>query len=144
MRAHISKCTSIPSQFTEIESEFVSNPKLTSNAATPILSECHPIHTKQSHLTVDLISTTNSKERESFDKVIALFFYSCNIPFNVADNQYFKNMVHLLRPSYKPPNSKLLGKRLLDGQYDLLRKEMCDQLKGKDVYLLEDGWSDIY
>ena len=34
LRAHISKCTSIPSQITENESEFVSNPKLTSNAAT--------------------------------------------------------------------------------------------------------------
>ncbi|KAI6649982.1 hypothetical protein LOD99_6347 [Oopsacas minuta] len=84
LRALINKCTSIPNQVTEIEKEFIINPKLTSCSGIPILSGGDLIQTKQSHLTSDRISMNNSKEKESFGKVVAMFFYSCSIPFNIA------------------------------------------------------------
>ena len=61
---------------------------------------------------------TSQSTAQKLDKVIAQYFYACNIPFNVADSQHFKNMIAELRPGYKPPTRKCLAGKLLDTVYE--------------------------
>lgn len=48
-------------------------------------------------------------ESEKIDESLAKFFYACNVPFHSIDSNYFKEFLHALRPSYKPPNRKKIG-----------------------------------
>jgi hypothetical protein len=45
---------------------------------------------------------TDSATKEKLDEQIARLFYSCNLAFNIADNQIFKDTIELLCPGYSP------------------------------------------
>ena len=87
---------------------------------------------------------TDSYPAKQLNLQIARFFYACNIPFNVAENKEFKSMIALLRPGYSPPNRKELSGRLLDTIHDQISEYILEQTRGKDVTLIQDGWSDIH
>ena len=69
---------------------------------------------------------------------------ACNIPFAVAEHELFKNMITALRPGYQPPPRKALADNLLDNVSNELQIEMQKELQGKDVTLVEDGWSNVH
>ncbi|XP_053400529.1 zinc finger protein 862-like [Mercenaria mercenaria] len=48
----------------------------------------------------------------------------------------------MLRPGYCSPNRKDIGGYLLDDIHEQLTKNMKSELEGKDVELMQDGWSD--
>lgn len=87
---------------------------------------------------------TDNKMQQQLDQQVARFFYACNIPFAVAEQQEFKQLISMLRPGYRPPNRKAIGGVLLDNVYDSLQKDMAPHLKDKPVTLIQDGWSDIH
>ena len=74
---------------------------------------------------------------------VARFFYACNIPFNAAEHKEFKKMISLLRPGYSPPNRKDLAGHLLNSVYEQVNEHIVEDTRGKDVTLVQDGWSDI-
>lgn len=47
-------------------------------------------------------------------RFIWLFFYACNIPFNIVESDPFHNLICLLGRSYKLPSLKELPGRILD------------------------------
>lgn len=53
-------------------------------------------------------------------------------------------MISKLRPGYTPPNRKTLGGALLDKVHDSLNTAASKSLQGKDVTLIQDGWSDVH
>jgi hypothetical protein len=87
---------------------------------------------------------TDSNAATLLDLQIARFFYACNIPFNVAEQTEFKTLITMLRPGYTPPNRKTLSDSLLDKVFDSINDQVSEQLDGKDVTLVQDGWSDIH
>lgn len=90
-----------------------------------------------------MVKTSLEKSAEC-DKKIARFFYGCNIPFNVADNSLWKDMIETLRPGYSAPSRSILGGRLLDEIHKGLKEDISKEISGKDVTLMQDGWSDIH
>ena len=87
---------------------------------------------------------TTSAEKESFDMEIAKFFYSCNIPFSVAEHPQFMRVIKLLHPGYTPPTQKAIGGPLLDKVTNQVRDIMRSDISGKTATLVEDGWSNIH
>jgi hypothetical protein len=88
--------------------------------------------------------TTDKKMQEQLDEQVARFFFSCNIPFSVVEQEEFKRLMTMLRPGYKPPNRKTLGSTLLDKVHGSLSTAAASRLHGKDVTLIQDGWSDVH
>ncbi|GFT38679.1 uncharacterized protein NPIL_229751 [Nephila pilipes] len=78
------------------------------------------------------------------DLVLAKMFYACNIPFAIVESESFKNLIHILRPSFKPPSHKELAGPLLDAVYNEMDGLVCKNLKGKEGTLVIDGWSNIH
>ena len=97
----------------------------------------------QSSMTSHCLSTDQSMS-ERLDEQIAKLFYACNLPFNIADHPVWKETVEMLRPGYKPPNRASIGGQLLDQVHDKITTKVSDEMKGKDVVLIQDGWSDIH
>jgi len=52
--------------------------------------------------------------------------------------------VSKLRPGYNPPNRKTLRSTLLDKVHGSLSTVVAKSLQGKEVTLIQDGWSDIH
>ena len=97
----------------------------------------------QAHMSAYTIKTDSNAAKE-LDVLIAKFFYACNVPFNVAEQTHFKQMISALRPGYTPPDRKKLSGFLLDTVFVAINGHVADQLEGKDVTLVQDGWSDIH
>lgn len=118
----------------------------TSSSAEP--ATCAPtppkkLKTSQTSL-FDHVSKTSTSTRENLNVKVAKFFYGCNIPFNVAGNELFLNLVSSLRPGYTPPTAKMLSGPLLDKVSNGLEDELARKLDGKNATLVEDGWSNIH
>lgn len=102
-----------------------------------------PKRTLQSQMSAYSVKT-DSAMATSLDLQIARYFYACNIPFNVAEQSEFKAMISMLRPGYSPPTRKALSGPLLDKVFDSMNTTVASDLDGKDVTLVQDGWSDIH
>ena len=97
----------------------------------------------QAHLSA-YTTKTDANTAKLLDKLVAKFFYACNIPFNVAEQTHFKQLISALRPGYTAPNRKSLAGPLLESVFTDINGHVADQLDGKDVTLVQDGWSDIH
>lgn len=97
----------------------------------------------QPHIDDHVIKTTQN-EKKSIDESVAEFFYSCNIPFAVAEHPGFEKMLVKLRPGYKPPNRKAIGGPLLDQVFSQQQEKMKKEISGKDATLVQDGWSTVH
>lgn len=87
---------------------------------------------------------TSAAKKEELDLQVARFFYSCNIPFLAAERQAFLNLIKILRPGYIPPTRKQLSGALLDQIYEEVTDKAKADLHGKNVTLVQDGWSSIH
>ena len=92
----------------------------------------------------DFIIKTNSHQKEILDDQIAHLFYACNLPFSLAENDVFKKTISILRPGYTPPTKMIIAGALLDKIYIEVTTMAASALEGKEVTLLQDGWSDIH
>ena len=154
LRAHRQKCKVVskecnsprkrPVADTEIDPDF---PATSSNSDT----DPPPAKRPRSSLSQPHISTfavkTDNKAKCSLDQQVTRFFYACNIPFNVAEHPEFKILIETLRPGYTPPKGvvwKQLSGPLLDTVFDDITQFVAKEVKGKNVPLVQDGWSDIH
>lgn len=91
------------------------------------------------------VSKTTKAEKKLLDLQFARTFYANNIPFNVADNDQMKKLITMLKGgSYKPPNRRDLGGYLLDEVNEECEKLLATELEGKNVTLIQDGWSNVH
>ena len=72
---------------------------------------------------------------------LAKFIFSKNLPFNVVEDDYFKDWLKEMRPSYTPPSRKVIAGPLLSQVYKEIKAELQEELKDKEVVLMQDGWS---
>lgn len=75
------------------------------------------------------------------DVALAIFFYACNIPFNVIDSPFFHQFVKALNPEYRLFARKKLSESLLNFVYRGIIAVNTREIAGKDVVLLGDGWT---
>ncbi|XP_031328801.1 uncharacterized protein LOC116159856 [Photinus pyralis] len=135
--------------------EIVEPPTTSASATTDIMLHetptSKPFEKKKTHLNLKQKSITghvvktNAETAKKLDRKIALFFYSCNIPFSVANNPSFIDMIHELRPGYKCPNRKDLGGKLLDDVSESIDLQMIEDLcnSNRPLTILQDGWSNV-
>ena len=91
------------------------------------------------------VHKTTEAEKKLLDLQFARTFYANNIPFNVADNDHMKKLITILRGgSYKSPNRRDLGGYLLDEVNEECEKALTTELEGKNVTLIQDGWSNVH
>lgn len=92
----------------------------------------------------EFVIKTPPNVKHDLDLQVAKFFYSCNIPFNVAEQEEFLTLIEKLRPGYKPPSRKALSENLLNEVTSKLENQMMLALENKECTLMEDGWSNIH
>jgi len=90
------------------------------------------------------VCKTSPETKNQLDIIVSRFIYGCNIPFAVVEHELFKNMITALRPGYQPPSRKTLAGDLLETVNTELQGTMQKELAGKDVTLVEDGWSNVH
>ena len=95
--------------------------------------------------TIENSVTATSKDlKQSLDRQFARAFFSCNIPFNVAEHPEFKALIQMLRPGYDVPTRKTLGDQLLDDVYGGAQQTMKEAIQGKNGTIIQDGWSNVH
>ena len=101
------------------------------------------LRTLQSSINSYCLSTDQSMS-DQLDEQIAKLFFACNLPFNIADHPVWRETIQMLRPGYTPPNRKDIGGHLLDKVHNKITTQVSAEMKGKEVVLIQDGWSDIH
>jgi len=74
----------------------------------------------------------------------ARFIYATNLPFETVNHPEFVKFVKLLRPSYNPPSAYVIGSSLLETIHHSITSEAKEQMHGKFVTILQDGWSSTH
>lgn len=90
------------------------------------------------------VDRLDDKTIKDINEALALFIYGCNIPFQVIESKYFKNLLTVLRPAYKNsiPSRKLLSTTLLDSCYQKCIELSKSTVKANSVIII-DGWKNI-
>lgn len=102
-----------------------------------------------SQTTVPGLFAAQKGGKEAADRAIARFFYAAGIPFNVAENRYFKEAIKAVAAcgsSYCPPGRKVLGTTMIDKELaDVKRKTeaMMKICTSQGVTLVSDGWTSV-
>lgn len=90
------------------------------------------------------ISKISTTQKKSIDMQVGRFIYATNLPFRTVDHPQFIKLVQDLQPAYKPPKREDVGGRLLDSVYEEQLEACAQKLKGENVCLSLDGWSNIH
>jgi hypothetical protein len=147
MKIHEDKCPARSKKKKVADTRAEASCDPTASSSSSSASICESPSTRFSgprHQTQLLPIVTSTATAARLDTTIAEFFYSCKLPFNAVEHQSFKNLVHELRPGYEPPGRRALGGKLLDDEVAKLKKTLADDLGGKSVALIQDGWSDVH
>ena len=91
-----------------------------------------------------VVSVTNKQEKDKIDVALAEFFYATNTPFQRVEHPAFKKLLKMLRPSYQPPDRKVLASELLEKVHDNCVQKASGILKDEHVTLSLDGWSNVH
>ncbi|CAH0561717.1 unnamed protein product [Brassicogethes aeneus] len=89
----------------------------------------------------EFVIKTTVEQKEKIDKMVAKFFFGCNIAFNVAEQKTFKEMISVLRPGYIAPNRKQLSEKYLPQICTDIESLLKKELEYTSVTLILDGWS---
>ncbi|XP_064475765.1 uncharacterized protein LOC135389662 [Ornithodoros turicata] len=90
---------------------------------------------------VDRMSPT---DQQRIDAALAKALYSSNTPFAVVENEYWRELFNLVRPSYALPSRYLLSGPLLDAEFQRQRIHVEELLKSASyLTLLTEGWTNI-
>ena len=60
---------------------------------------------------------------------------------DLVEHSEFLKLMEMLRPGYHPPNRHNVGNELLYELYVSMQSECKEQLEGKNVSMMLDGWS---
>ena len=85
---------------------------------------------KKMRLDQMLVKTTPA-EAHDLSILAAKFIYSNNLPFNCAENKYFREYTSSLRKGFKPPNERDVAGKLLDEVYEEQVQKASLQYEGK-------------
>ena len=128
VRAHLEKCRRAKRQRDEDEDE----------------EDVRTMPTKSPKLDRWVIRTTGEMKVE-LDKQYARGIYAGNIAFNAADNPHMRKFVEMTRGgTYEAPGRKHLAGHLLDTVSEDCEGKLHQHLAGKDVVLVQDGWSNVH
>ena len=140
LRTQFEKCSSKQSQ----ADSSIFCPEVISTSDDPNIQPekriCRKMQPKMNEFTIN----TNSQQKYALDEQIARLFYSCNLPFSLAENDVFEQTIAMLRPGYATPTRKRIACQLLDKVFDELTQATAYVLEGKNVTLIQDGWSDVH
>ncbi|KAL7637120.1 UNVERIFIED_CONTAM: hypothetical protein RMT77_012878 [Armadillidium vulgare] len=102
------------------------------------------IVTKQVKIDSFVISTP-PKLKAVLDLQFAQAFFSCNIPFSAAEDPEMKKLFTMMQGgTYQPPSRRQLSEGLLDEVSGECELRMVELLRGKQVTMIQDGWSNVH
>ena len=102
-----------------------------------------PAKRSQPHISSHVFKT-DGETANHLNSLVSKFFFGCNIPFSVVEHPLFLDLVNNLRPGYQPPTKKALGDKHLNEVHTNPKTKMKEDLQGKTVTVVEDGWSNIH
>jgi hypothetical protein len=160
LKAHFTKCSTAPRSYENVVPATSAPSRAHADAAEtvpPTASDAHvtaadhdvelvtaPKKARQQRLDRNFVVKTTQTTKDRLDKSVASMFYACNIPFNAVENPHLRKAIGELRPGYQPPTRKALAGHLLDSTYDEITARCYENIKGENVVLQQDGWSDVH
>lgn len=141
MRKHILSCQT---QRTPVADNTFKDCGISSNEITEIETEMPSKKLKTQQCLDSHVIRTKKSDIEKLNLLVAKFFFANNIPFNIVEHHTFKELVSALHPGYTPPSRKALAGELLDQVSANVVNHMKKNVEGKQVTLIEDGWSNIH
>jgi hypothetical protein len=83
-------------------------------------------------------------EIAELNSAMALFFATSAVSFRLADNYFFRNFCHLLRPQCNPLSARTVSSTAIEKEFCIVRAALRKKINESDVVnLLLDGWTDI-
>jgi len=100
---------------------------------------------KQPSMRDFVVPKLTTREQQSFDKNLSMFFYMTGTSYQRIDDPYFEKAMQLLRPSVTVPTRQRLATSLLDSAYDDVRERVIKltSTSSYPVTTVTDGWTDI-
>ena len=92
---------------------------------------------------IDTMIQDSTMMKNKLDEQVARFIFSANLSFDTVNNPEFKKLIKMLRPSYVPPTSRIIGSSLFDNVHTKMKVAAKSQLSGKVVTIMQDGWSGV-
>lgn len=99
---------------------WVTIPAVPGEEAVNLCTTSRLTETQKSPSIVAFVKRIGTKEKTKIDMALGKMFFSCNIPFNVAENQSFVDFCKFLNPAYRPPSHDVIGGLILDQVYSSL------------------------
>jgi Protein of unknown function (DUF 659)/hAT family C-terminal dimerisation region/BED zinc finger len=111
-------------------------------------SSVKPQSTKVTKLTTANLSLFVDKisqaEKEKIDREIARAIYASGCPLSLTENEHWVKALRSLRPAYDPPSRYLLSNRLLEDEFNAVRKTVKGTIANAPcLSLLSDGWTNV-
>ena len=81
--------------------------------------------------------------KKEIDKKLVKFFYACNIPYRIVEDEFFLDLVNSLCQinfKYKPPCRQLLASGFLKDVHEDITLERKQMFEGTQSVLLVDEW----
>jgi len=91
-----------------------------------------------------------TQSRAAVDMKVALAFYACGLPFNLAENTFFRDamdQIGKMGGNYKFPRAQSLSGDLLNNTYDAMKSDMKkerERLITRGVTLVGDGATNVH
>ena len=63
------------------------------------------------------LGNVNEKEKKGIDEALSNLSFGCNLDCDIAESDYFKTFVKLLRPGYEPPTSAEISTVFLETEF---------------------------
>ena len=152
LRNHLGKCEQYQAKRLRAADDL---PEEAVHASTskkrPCLEECPKpagsnVSAAKAQVSMDkYVIRTSSTMKEKLDVQFARAIYACNIPFSAAENPEMKKLMTMARGgSYNPPTRQALSGKLLDNVSEDCEEVIKENLNGRQVTLVQDGWSNVH
>lgn len=110
----------------------------------PLNKKYKPSSSKLNIIKDNAVIATSPQYLKEINLKIATYFYATNTPFSHADSSHFHKMCNTLRPGCKPPTSRKIAGELLDEVHQTVLEETKEILKGTNLSMSLDGWSNVH
>lgn len=138
---HNSRCNSKIKKTQKLAPVAATSSNIPVSAPASSVSETVSGKTLKQRTLDSFVDKVSPDEQKLLNKKLAKCMYSANLPFQLVENVEFLDFMKTIRPQYKVPTRFELADGLLKSTYDEVKQSVRNDLKGKEVTILQDGWS---
>ncbi|XP_028566721.2 zinc finger BED domain-containing protein 4-like [Podarcis muralis] len=100
-------------------------------------------HSRQSDFLANFVDKMSKEDQERADETLARAIFASSTSLSIVENQYWKDLYKLIRPSYKLPSHYRLAHPLLDREYNRVQTMVAQRIsRAESLTLMPKRWTD--